>query len=112
MECVSGFHSCSKTRLRAKVGGEVLAELSARDGEEGKRSLLKRAMRGTRDAAQNWEAEHAELLLEAGFAQGNYSEFFFHEQENIREDFTEESKSLDGFRGVAQKRMSVKFRKT
>ncbi len=63
-------------------------------------------MCGTRDAAQNWEAEHTEMVLQAGFAQGKYSAcVFHHEQKKVRivvhsDDFTVvgESKRLDWFR--------------
>ncbi len=96
----------------------MYVELSTEDGEEGERGPLKRAMCGTRDAAQNWEAEYTEMLLGAGFAQGEYSAcVFYHEQEKLRvvlhgDDFTAlgESKSLDGFRGAIQKRTEVRFK--
>ena len=74
---------------------------------------MKKAMYGTRDAAQNWETEYTEMLQEAGFSQGKYSAcVFYHEKRKIRvvvhgDDFTVlgESKGLDWFREAAQKRM-------
>ena len=44
--------------------------MSKEDFEEGKCGLLKKAMYGTRDAAQKWELEHTEMMTEAGFKQG------------------------------------------
>ena len=75
-------------------------------------------MRVTRDAAQNWELERAEMMTEAGFGQGSFSaRVFYREQKNVRvvargDDFTVlgPSKSLDWFRGVVQQRMEVKFK--
>ncbi len=72
----------------------MYVELSKEDFEKGKCGLLKKAMYGTRDAAQNWEFEYTEMMTEAGFKQGSYSKcVFYHEQKNIREvvhgeDFT------------------------
>jgi len=51
----------------------VYVGLSREDFEEGKCGLLKKAMYGTRDAAQNWELEYTEMMVEAGFKQGAYS---------------------------------------
>ncbi len=47
-------------------------ELSKEDIEEGTCGLLK-ALYGARDAAQKWEVEYTEILLEMGFVQGTYS---------------------------------------
>ena len=47
--------------------------------------MLKKAMYVTRDAAQNWEMEYTEMMVDAGFRQGLYSAcVFYHEQKNIR----------------------------
>ncbi len=37
------------------------------DFEEGNCGLLKKVMYGTRDAAQTWEIECAEMTVDAGF---------------------------------------------
>ena len=69
-------------------------ELPEEDKEEGMCGRLEKSMYGTRDAAQNWELEHTELLLGAGFTQGVFSPcVFFHRERNIRivihdDDFT------------------------
>ena len=91
-------------------------ELSKEDYEEGKCGVLRKAMYGTRDAAQNWELEYTEMT-EAGFRQGAYSAcVFYREEKNVRvvvhgDDFTVlgPSKGLDWFRGVVQQNMEVKF---
>jgi hypothetical protein len=72
-----------------------------------------------RDAAQNWEAEHAEMLTDAGLRQGECkARVFYHEQRGGRivvhgDDFTVPgaSKSLDWLKGVTQSRMEVKFKR-
>jgi hypothetical protein len=75
-------------------------------------------MYGTRDAAQNWEAQYTEMLTEAGFKQGLYSAcVFYHEGRNVRvvvhgDDFTVLGtvKGLDWFRQMIQDKMEVKFK--
>ncbi len=52
---------------------EAYVELSAEHFEEGKCGLLNKAMCGTRDAAQDWEMEYTEMMVDAGFRQGGYS---------------------------------------
>ncbi len=41
------------------------------DFEEGKCGPIKKAKYGTRDAAQIWELEYAEMMVDAGFRQGS-----------------------------------------
>ena len=51
-------------------------------------------MYGTRDAAQNWEAEYSDFMTDVGFTRGKYSPCaFYHTERNIRavihgDDFT------------------------
>ncbi len=79
------FIDVVRAYFHAKARREAYVELSAEDHEEGMCGLLKRAMYGTRDAAQNWEAEYKEMLQEAGFSQGKYCAYvFYHEQRKIR----------------------------
>ncbi len=60
-------------------------ELSNEDVEEGKWGLLQNAMCGTCDAAQNWELESLEMMMEAGFRQGSLNACVFcHEQKIVR----------------------------
>ena len=49
----------------------MYVELSKEDLEEGKCGLLKKAMYGARDAAQNLELEYTEMMVDAGFRQGS-----------------------------------------
>ncbi len=44
--------------------------MSREDFEDGTRGLLKKAMCGARDAAQNWELKRTEMMTEAGFQAG------------------------------------------
>ncbi len=75
-------------------------------------------MYGTRDAAQNWELEYSEMMIEAEYTQGSYSVcVFYHKEKDVRavahgEDFTVRGlrSSLDWLRGAAQRRTEVKFK--
>ena len=59
--------------------------MSAEDLEEGKCGLLKKAMYGTRNAAQNLEMECTEMKAGAGFRHGSYSACeFYHKEKNDR----------------------------
>ena len=112
------FGDIVRAYFHARARRKVYVELSKEDYEEGKCGLLKKAMYGTRDAAQNWELEYTEMMVEAGFKQGLYSAcVFYHAEKKVRvvvhgDDFTVlgPGKSLDWFRGVIQKRMEVKFK--
>ncbi len=44
-------------------------ELPTEDHQEEMWGKLKMTMHGTRDAAQNWELEYTELMIEGGFTQ-------------------------------------------
>ncbi len=48
----------------------MFVKLPAEDDTPGMCGLLLKSMYGTRDAAQNWEFEHAELLENCGFKRG------------------------------------------
>ncbi len=103
------FHA--RARRRAHV------ELSKEDFEEGRHGLLNKAIRGTRDSAQNWEMEYTEMMVGAGFRQGSHRDcVFYREEKSVRvvargDDTTAlgPSKSLDCFRGVFQQHTEVKF---
>ncbi len=45
----------------------MYVELPKEDQQEGMCCRLKKAMYGTRDAAQNWELEYTEIMTEVGF---------------------------------------------
>ena len=73
---------------------------------------------GTRDAAQNWEEEHAETLTGLGLKQGKYSPcVFYHPEQEIRvvvhgDDFTilGRNKALDWLRKEMGKQMEIKYK--
>ncbi len=96
----------------------MYVEPSKEDYEESKCGLLREAMYGTRDSAQNWERQYTEMMTEAGIRQGAYSACVcYHEERNVRvvvhgDDFTVlgPSRGLDWFRGVVQQRMEMKFK--
>mgnify|MGYP003300256405 CR=1 FL=1 len=64
------------------------------DSEEGKCGILKKAMYGTRDAAQNWEVEYNKFMASVGFKRGVTSPCtFWNEEKDTRvvvhgDDFT------------------------
>ena len=82
------------------------------------RSKLEKSMYGTRDAAQNWEEEYTEFLIENGFKQGIANPcLFFNFERGIRtvihgDDLTNlgNENSLDWFRRRIEERFEVKFR--
>ncbi len=51
------------------------------DHQDGMRGRLKKAMSDSRDAAQNWELEYSEMMIEAGFIQGSYSACVFYRKD-------------------------------
>ncbi len=93
-------------------------DLPEEDGGDGARGLLRDALYGTRDAAQNWQNEYTEMLAEAGFRQGvSSARVFYNEQQNARivahgDDFTVlgPTEGLDWFRRATQNLMEVKFK--
>ena len=48
------------------------------DHEEGKCGLLVKAMYGTRDAAQDWEHEYIEFMVNAGFVKSRATPCMFY----------------------------------
>ena len=67
----------------AKIQRGVYIEVPREDPRAGPNVLgkLKLCLYGTRDAAQNWEAEYVELLQAAGFTKGMASACVFHHGE-------------------------------
>ena len=76
------------------------------DDAPGMCGVLRKAMYGTRDAAQNWEVEYNKFLKSIGFKRGTSSPCAFcHEEKNSRlvghgDDFTilEHEGNLNWFR--------------
>jgi hypothetical protein len=58
------FIDAARAQFHATARREVYVELSKEDSEEGKSGLLKKAVYGTSDAAQNWAAEYTDMLSE------------------------------------------------
>ncbi len=56
-------------------------DLAREDRQEDMRGKLKTAMYGARDAAQNVELEHTEMMVEVGFTQGSDSACMFYRKE-------------------------------
>ena len=78
----------SRAFFHAKACREVYVQLADEDkvpGDEGKCGKLNYSMYGTRDAAQNWAKEYADMLVNIGFTQGRASPcVFYHKERGIR----------------------------
>ena len=89
-----GFIDVKKAYLYAMATREVFVNLPPEVGTEGKCGRLKKSLYGTRDAAQNWEAEYTSLLVSLGFQPGKASPCtFWHKERDVRivvhgDDFT------------------------
>ena len=68
-----GFIDVSKAYLYAPVRRDIYIELPEGDRESGMCGRLIYSLYGTRDAAQNWEAEYTKTLEDLGFARGKAS---------------------------------------
>ena len=112
------FIHVRRAYFHAKARRDVYVELPPEDSMPGMCGKLVKAMYGTRDAAQNWEADYTELMMNIGFQQGRASPcVFWHPEKGIRavihgDDFTMlgHQGSLDWFRNKIQERYEVKFR--
>ena len=74
--------------FHAKARRDVYVHIAEEDqelGDERKCGDLNYSMYGTRDAAQNWATEYAEMLVNIGVTQGKASPCVFHHKgRNIR----------------------------
>ena len=88
------FIDIRRAYFYAKARRDVYVKLPPEDQEEGMCGKLNKAMYGTRDAAQNWEEEYCEALINMGFSHGQSSPcVFYHKKRNLRvvvhgDDFT------------------------
>ena len=104
--------------FHATARRKVYVELPPEDHQVGMCGKLRKAMYGTRDAAQNWEHAYMEFLENTGFSSGIATPCVFHNRDrDIRavvhgDDFTvlASENQLDWFRGEIAKRFEVKFR--
>ena len=62
------FIDVRRAYFHAKARRKVYVELPAEDHQPGMCGKLKKAMYGTRDAAQNWEHAYMEFLENVGFS--------------------------------------------
>ncbi len=72
------FIDAVRAYFRAKARRSVYVELPIEDHQEEICGKLQKAMYGTRDAAQDWELERTEIMVEAGLTQGSYSACVFY----------------------------------
>ena len=82
------FNDVSRAYFYAKSRRKIFVQLPDEDKEpedEGMCGELLLSMYGTRDAAQNWEAEYSSFLISIGFEQGVASPcHFFHRDRGIQ----------------------------
>ena len=112
------FIDVRRAYFHAKARRSVYVELPPEDQEPGMCGRLNMSMYGTRDAAQNWEFEYSEFLINCGFQAGQSVVcLFYHEVRDIRiavhgDDFTvlDPADQLDWLRTEITTRFEVKFR--
>ena len=112
------FIDVRRAYFHAKARRVVYVRLPPEDHEEGKCGILRKAMYGTRDAAQNWEHEYIEFMEDDGFHKSRASPcMFYHQERDIRvvihgDDFTMlgNEVELDWFRDRISEKFEVKFR--
>ena len=94
-----------------------LAKEDMMPGDEGKCGKLNYSMYGTRDAAQNWAKEYADMLVNIGFTQGKASPcvFFYHKEKGIRivvhgDDYVSSAMptQLEWLKGQLERRYQIK----
>ncbi len=96
----------------------MYVDLPQEDKEEGKCGKLRKAMYGTRDAAQNWEYDYTNCMISIGFTRGISTPCaFYHSERNMRavihgDDFTilGTDRELSWFREKTKEKHEVKFR--
>ena len=78
----------SRAFFHAKARREIYVQLADEDelpGDENKCGRLNYSMYGTRDAAQNWANEYADMLVSIDLTQGTaFPCVFHHQQRGIR----------------------------
>ena len=82
------INDVSRAFFHAKARRDVYVQIAEEDrepGDEGRCGKLNFSMYGTRDAAQNWASEYADMLMSIGFIQGKASPYvFYHRARQIR----------------------------
>ena len=78
------INDVSRVFFHARATREVYVQIPEEDQKEGEGKLcgkLNFSMYGTRDAAQNWQAEYSQRLVDNGFKQGIATPCVFHHEE-------------------------------
>ena len=96
----------------------MYVQLPEEDAEEGMCGKLQKSLYGTRDAAQNWEAEYSEFMGSLGFQSGKSSPCTFYcEARDVRavihgDDFTllGSRESLDWFKSRIMDKFEIKYK--
>ena len=75
------INDVSRAFFHAKATRDVYVRLPNEDTKLGEEELcgkLNYSMYGTRDAAQNWQAEYSQRFIDCGFTRGSASPCVFH----------------------------------
>ena len=113
------FTDVRRAYFHAKTRRPLYIQLPEEDAEEGVCGICDKSIYGSRDAAQNWEEEYRDFLVNtAGFERGRASPcVFYNRKRNLRivvhgDDFTVlgADADLDWFRTMISNRYEVKFR--
>jgi len=112
------FIDIKRACLQAEVRREVYVELPPEDKQEGMCAKLTKAMYGTRDAAQSWEATYRKAHEDWGFQVGSASPcIMFHPKREVRlvvhgDDFTALGweHQLDWYRGQVTSKFESKVK--
>ena len=79
MDCIDD----RRAYFHAEARRQVFVELCEEDAVKGMCGELVKAMYGTRDAAQNWEATYVKFMNDIGFFSGRATPcVFFHEEKS------------------------------
>ena len=109
----------SRAFFHAKARRDVFVQIAEEDKQPGDETMcgkLNFSMYGTRDAAQNWATEYADMLVSIGFAQGSASPcVFYHEERQIRtfvhgDDYVSSAlpKQLEWLKGELERKYQIK----
>ena len=88
------FLDISRAYYHSKARRRIFIKLPPEDAEDGMCGLMLKSLQGTRDAAQNWEFEYCEFLVQNGFTRGKSTPcIFYNEARELRvavhgDDFT------------------------
>ena len=114
------INDVSRAFFHAKARRDVYVKIAEEDrenGDEYRCGKLNFSMYGTRDAAQNWANEYADMLVGIGFRQGRASPcVFYHEERKIKtfvhgDDYVSSAvpRQLEWLKGQLERKYQIKI---